>query len=248
MATHTSVDDAIPMTSGGQQIFQTTNESLTQTTFTSETHSQTFSNSAQLAEAGIRRTSSGVETYYPDGHASMQPFCAHEETKETTSTSSPSRASYTLFPARSNRRSSSVRDIPGAGLFSGDDGQETYPRGGSDARQVEETVPLEPAEEESPRSSDSSTRFGSNGQHHDKQRRESSSSEGVPGHALERRVSRAEIDDNGRRELQRIFTSQSNKITQQMSIAQPGDPSVDPSNESFDLSKFLKTYVLLRHW
>jgi ATP-binding cassette subfamily G (WHITE) protein 2 (PDR) len=246
MATHASVDGARPATSGGLQNFQTTRESLTQATstsethtFTGETHSRTFSNTAQPAEAGIRRTSSGRDTYYPDGHASMQPFCTHEESRETTSTSSPSRASYTLFPARSTRRSSSVRDMPGAGLFSGDDGQETHTSSGSNTRQVEETVPLEPAEEESPSSSDSSTRFGSNDQRHDKQRRESSSSEEIPGHALERRVSRAVIDDNGRRQLQRIFTSQSNKITQQMSIAQPGDPSVDPANESFDLSKFL---------
>jgi len=59
---------------------------------------------------------------------------------------------------------------------------------------------------------------------------------------LSRRNTRAEIDDDGRRELQRIFTTQSQKMSRQISIAQPGDPTVDPASESFDLSRFLRMF------
>lgn len=73
-----------------------------------------------------------------------------------------------------------------------------------------------------------------------------SSASGSPddfgGRQLERRVTRSEIDDQGRRELQRILTSASQKMTRQISIAQPGDPSIDPSSDSFDLTKFLRTF------
>jgi ATP-binding cassette subfamily G (WHITE) protein 2 (PDR) len=244
MDTRPNAEGAVRTAPEGQQTVHTTSQGLVQTTSIGEQYFRTSSSLAKLAEDGIRRTSSGVETYYPDGHASIQPFCAHEESEETKSTSPTSRASYTLFPTKSKRQSSSSRDTPGAGLFSGDNGRETYASNESDARQLEEAVPLQPAEElESLSSSDSSTRFGSNGQRRDKQRQGSSTSAEVPGHTLERRVTRSEIDDNGRRELRRIFTSQSQRITQQMSIAQPGDASVDPASESFDLSKFLRMCV-----
>jgi len=59
---------------------------------------------------------------------------------------------------------------------------------------------------------------------------------------LSRKNTRSEIDDEGRRELQRIFTTQSQKMNRQMSIAQPGDPTVDPASESFDLSRFLRMF------
>jgi ATP-binding cassette subfamily G (WHITE) protein 2 (PDR) len=71
-----------------------------------------------------------------------------------------------------------------------------------------------------------------------------SSSDGNQGAMLQRRATRSEIDDEGRRELNRIFTTQSQKMGKQMSIAQPGDPTVDPANDSFDLTKFLR---LFRH-
>lgn len=98
-------------------------------------------------------------------------------------------------------------------------------------------------------SSDSSTHLGSDGQLQDKKHRESfvtdssSSGEESDEHPpLERRTTRAEIDDEGRRELQRILTTHSNKMGRQISVAQPGDPAVDPSSEAFDLSKFLKMF------
>jgi ATP-binding cassette subfamily G (WHITE) protein 2 (PDR) len=117
-------------------------------------------------------------------------------------------------------------------------------------RKLEEVMLMEPATKlGSSLSSDPSTRFGSNGQRHEKKRRESSISDSsssggdTQGHpALERRATRAEIDDEGRRELQRILTTHSQKLGRQISIAQPGDPAVDPSSEAFDLSKFLKMF------
>lgn len=62
------------------------------------------------------------------------------------------------------------------------------------------------------------------------------------GRPLARRATRSEIDPEGRKALQRVLTSASEKMTRQMSIAQPGDPAVDPSNDQFDLSKFLNMF------
>lgn len=99
----------------------------------------------------------------------------------------------------------------------------------------EEEVALEKVESSS--SSSSSTRHGSNGDHTKRQ-----SSVDQHGSALVRRQTRSEIDDDGRRELHRILTTQSQKMGRQMSIAQPDDPTVDPASESFDLSRFLKMF------
>lgn len=118
--------------------------------------------------------------------------------------------------------------------------------------QREEEAQLEAVEKVSTGSSSSSsyTRYGSNEQRFEKKR---SASSGVgessgqeeydfPPAPLERRATRPEIDDEGRRELARIFTTASQKIDRQISIAQPGDPAVDPTNDAFDLTKFLKTF------
>ncbi len=59
---------------------------------------------------------------------------------------------------------------------------------------------------------------------------------------LERRATRPEIPDEGIRDLQQIFSTLSPRISRQMSIAQPGDSSIDPSSDAFDLSRFLKTF------
>jgi ATP-binding cassette subfamily G (WHITE) protein 2 (PDR) len=180
---------------------------------------QSSANSSDVHGGGIYRTSSGRETYYPDGHASRTTgtgaglFCEHEGHQKTPSFTP--RASYGIMPLQQNHTS-----------------------------HVEEEVPLEAVEKiESSSSSDSSTRPGSNSQQN-KKRQESDLSSIDEQHAtrLERRNTRAEIDDEGRRELQRIFTTQSQKITHQISIAQPGDATVDPSNDSFDLSKFLRMF------
>ncbi|KAL6703888.1 hypothetical protein ACN47E_009022 [Coniothyrium glycines] len=107
--------------------------------------------------------------------------------------------------------------------------------------QAEEIVPLEQIN--TARSSDSSTtEIGRLAQ----KKNSGSSSSGSPddfgGRALERRATRSAIDPEGRRELQRIFTAASNKISQQISVAQPGDPTIDPSSDAFDFSKFLRTF------
>ncbi|KAI4945647.1 hypothetical protein J4E91_007990 [Alternaria rosae] len=187
---------------------------------TSQSHQTHFSTSAQSGSGtqtpphGVTRTASGRATYFPDGHAhgTHGVFSSHSYTHESSTTHDSS---------------------AGAGLFSTDGTQ-------SEHRQ-EEVVPLEKVNTSS--SSDSSdTRLGSNGQPSKVKRTgTSSSSEDAVPTTLQRRVTRSEIDDDGRRELARIFTSQS-KVTQQMSVAQPNDPRVDPSNDAFDLSKFLNMF------
>ncbi|KAF2035084.1 ABC multidrug transporter-like protein [Setomelanomma holmii] len=171
MAESTSNHEGVTRTtSENHQNSYTTSEGFTQLSSTGhQTHSGTATGD-NLPE-GIFRTESGRETYYPDGHASLE--------KLVSSASS---------------------------------------------------------------SSGSSTRYGSNGQKGHSKRQESSSSNDYDGRMLERRATHAEIDDEGRRELARIFTTQSQKLAQQMSIAQPNDPSVDPANDSFDLSKFLRMF------
>ncbi|KAI4927756.1 hypothetical protein J4E85_006268 [Alternaria conjuncta] len=188
---------------------------------TSQSHQTHFSSSTQSGSGtqtpphGVTRTTSGRPTYFPDGHAhgTHGVFSSHSYTHESSTAHETS---------------------TGAGLFSSTDGTESQHR-------QEEVVPLEKVNTSS--SSDSSdTRLGSNGQAPKVKRTGTSSSyEDAAPATLQRRVTRAEIDDDGRQELARIFTSQS-KVTQQMSIAQPNDPRVDPSNEAFDLSRFLNMF------
>lgn len=107
----------------------------------------------------------------------------------------------------------------------------------------EEAVPLEKVDT-SGSSLSSHTRYGRSKSPKRMKRTGTSSSDGAASVALQRRVTRSEIDNEGRRELVRLFSTVSPAITRRMSIAAPGDPEVDPSNEAFDLSKFLK---LFRH-
>ncbi|KAH4929005.1 hypothetical protein HBI23_142720 [Parastagonospora nodorum] len=214
----------------------TANEFTQSSTSGQQTHTTTtISNHAH--SDGIYRTSSGRETYYPDGHETRADdnriglHCEHDEHQETPAPV-VKRSSYGLFPSTADysvQQASGSHDVRGAGLFSGTNAQER-----------EQEVPLEKVESSS--SSDSSTRHGSNGEAKPKQKDSRSSSDELHGAMLSRKNTRAEIDDEGRRELQRIFTTQSQKMGRQMSIADPNDATVDPSSDSFDLARFLKMF------
>ncbi|KAJ4363038.1 hypothetical protein N0V83_010156 [Neocucurbitaria cava] len=134
----------------------------------------------------------------------------------------------------------------GAGLFASQRGQQTQAQNAGFPQSREEEVLLEPVEHRLSSSSSNSsyTRHGSNGQYGEKRQRTSSEAEAtdLDNPPLERRVTHAEIDDEGRRELSRIFTTASQKISGQISIALPDDPAIDPSSDLFDLPKFLKTF------
>ncbi|KAH7379502.1 ABC multidrug transporter-like protein [Pyrenochaeta sp. MPI-SDFR-AT-0127] len=138
----------------------------------------------------------------------------------------------------------------GAGLFSAQHRQQEQSHNASYLQDAgkEEEVQLEPIEKtvSSSSSNSSDTRYGSSS--HRRQKKSQGSSEpeiwedADVHNQLERRVTRAEIDTEGKRELQRILTSASRRMSRQISVAQPGDPAIDPSSESFDLTKFLKTF------
>ncbi|KAL1799987.1 hypothetical protein ACET3X_000329 [Alternaria dauci] len=180
--------------------------------YQTQTHNTAQSESeTQTPVHGVVRTASGRETYFPDGHA---------------------HGNHGLYSSHSYTQETS--NSTGVGLFSSTEASQSHSK-------EEEIVPLKEVNTSS--SSDSSeTRFGSNGEATKVKRTATlSSSEDVAPSRLQRRSTRPEIDDDGRRELARIFTSAS-RVTQQMSIAQPNDPRVDPSNEAFDLSKFLNMF------
>lgn len=234
-------------TSERHQTINTTTTTTGQSGQTTTPH-----NSQNHRSDGIHRTESGRETYYPDGHETRVGdgvralHCEHGD--HTATPSSPvTRASYGLYPtteSRTQQSSSTSRNASGGGLFGGSSARSEQIQTDHTQR-TEEVVPLEKVESSSSSSSGSSTRYGSAGEK--PKRRESSmldrpSTEERHGSMLQRRATRSEIDDEGRRELARIFTTQSQKITQQMSLAQPGDPTVDPSSDSFDLQKFLNMF------
>lgn len=176
----------------------------------------------QTPPDGVIRTASGRDTYHPDGHVHGPHafFSSH---------------SYSKSQEQSALQESSSH---GSGLFPAS--AQTLEAGSSYL--VEEEVRLSRAAS-SASSSSSNTRYGSNGQPK-KKRLSSSDTEAneMGGRPLARRATKSEIDPEGRRELQRIMTGASQRITQQMSIAQPGDPTIDPGSESFDLTRFLKTF------
>ncbi|KAF1834047.1 hypothetical protein BDW02DRAFT_353173 [Decorospora gaudefroyi] len=167
---------------------------------------------------GVNRTSSGRETYFPDGHT---------------------HGNHGLFSSHSYTKSQDKSTDQAAGLLPATAGAQELPEDLDQSKYGEEVVPFEKTHTSS--SSDSSeTQLASNGQPRKMKRAGTSSSS--EGGQLERRVTRSEIDDEGRRELARIFTSASQKLTRQMSVAKPDDPSVDPNNDSFDLSRFLNMF------
>jgi ATP-binding cassette subfamily G (WHITE) protein 2 (PDR) len=129
----------------------------------------------------------------------------------------------------------------GAGLFTTHDGATHQAPIMGTPHPAEEEVPLEKVET----SSSSNSSYTQVGQPRQKKLSGSSGSEpsnSFDGRPLERRVTRSEIDPEGRRELQRILTAASQKISRQISVAQPDDPTIDPSSDSFDLTKFLRTF------
>lgn len=222
-------------TSSSHQISSNTANQFTQSSTSGQQTTYTTTSSSQIHSDGIYRTSSGRETYYPDGHETRANDnrvglrCEHHEHQETPAPVIK-RSSYGLFPSTEYnvQQASGSHDAHGAGLF------------GSNAQEREQEVPIEKVESSS--SSDSSTRQGSNGEVKPKQKGSRSSSDELHGAMLSRKNTRAEIDDEGRRELQRIFTTQSQKMGRQMSIADPNDATVDPSSDSFDLARFLKMF------
>ncbi|KAH7062844.1 ABC-2 type transporter-domain-containing protein [Paraphoma chrysanthemicola] len=236
-----------------QYTSRTTSGGFTQSSSTQQ-HTHNATASGDVLPDGLYRTESGRETYYPDGHASRATtagaaaFCEHDNHGETPPTIT--RASYGIFPSQDghNQHSSAGNLGQGAGLFAGAAASQTQNHSdGQHKEEVEQLEPIEKYESSSSSSSGSSTRYGSSGAKENRKRQESSILDRTTtidsqGRRLERRATRAEIDDDGRRELVRIFTTQSQRITQQMSIVGPDDPSVDPSNDSFDLSKFLRMF------
>lgn len=127
------------------------------------------------------------------------------------------------------------------GLFSS--GHAPQQHASSSELNKEDEVPIEKVDT-SGSSASSHTRYGISERPQKLKRTASSSSDDVASAPLQRRATRSEIDEQGRQELARLFSITSPQITRHMSIAAPGDPAVDPSNEAFDLSKFL---VMFRH-
>lgn len=120
--------------------------------------------------------------------------------------------------------------------------QNAGPRAG-DAYEREEEVQLEQLEKTTTSSSSGSSTRNESGSHRPHSKRaESLETEGFRPRALQRTATRAEINDDERRNLQRVLTSASQKIQRQISVADPSDPRVDPSSDSFDLTKFLRTF------
>jgi len=124
--------------------------------------------------------------------------------------------------------------------FSAGNGSSQQPQHAHSTSYVEEEAVIEPVEKvESTSSSGSSTRYGS--QRNKKSPRDEDI-KGMDGEPLDRRATRPEIDPKDRIALQRALTGASQRLTRTMSIASPGDPSVDPGSDEFDLSKFLKMF------
>lgn len=63
---------------------------------------------------------------------------------------------------------------------------------------------------------------------------------GIDGTPLDHQATKPEIDSEDRMALHHALTEASERVTRTLSIVSPGDPSVDPSSDQFDLSKFLK--------
>lgn len=194
------------------------------------TSNEQFSGGAsgrQTSPHGVYRTESGRETYHPDGHAHSPGavFSSHSYHKSTDDKHAPTASGQ------------------GTDILSTGNGSQPQHTGAS--QDVEEAVVMEPIDNvDSLSSSGSSTRFGSNG--HKKHKKRTSSSDpdadGIDGQPLARRVTKSEIDSEGRRALQRVLTTASQKMARSMSIASPDDPSVDPGSDQFDLTKFMKMF------
>lgn len=194
---------------------------------------------------GILRTGSGRETHYPDQH---QPSNKGQVQRST------SRSSYGLFPNIEGRNPNTASSLTagglagiGAGLFNASERQtdvshnDRYLHSG-----VEEQI--KPLDQASARSSSGSsyTRYGSNGRPRSEKGTKISDTGDSEYSPIERTVTRPEINKEERRDLQRALTSMSmSRQATRHSIAEPNDPSMDPSSDSFDLTKFLRSF---RHY
>jgi ATP-binding cassette subfamily G (WHITE) protein 2 (PDR) len=201
-------------------------QNATMSTHHTESASQSQQHTSRVGELanpfdGILRTESGRETYHPDG---QQPTEVHRST---------SRGSYGLFPSTKKRNThisegNAETTQPDQYLHNG----------------TEDHGPLEKVA--TSHSSDSSfTRYGSNGQPITKGTKVSDTDDN--GHSpMERTVTRSEINNEERRDLQRALTSMSmSRQGTRHSIAEPNDPTMDPSSDQFDLTKFLRSF---RHY
>jgi len=241
---HQSHGDFTNMSSSNRVFENTTSIS----NYNNETSSGTQQHTSERANPfdGILRTTSGRETYYPDGHQSSD---------HTYANSSTASGSYGLFPGTEKRDTQTSGSTTagglatvgaagaGAGLFSGSGRHEDTDRSYDYLQNGRENQ--EPLEKVATRtSSDSSfTRYGSNGQPHNRKGTKTSDSDGSP---MERTVTRPEIDHEERKNLQRALTSMSmSRQATRHSIAEPNDPTMDPSSDSFDLKKFLRSF---RHY
>jgi ATP-binding cassette subfamily G (WHITE) protein 2 (PDR) len=230
-------------TPSGHQMFSNTTSSTQNNESISQPQQHTSRTDASASPFdGILRTESGHETYFPDGHQSSNQGQVQRPT---------SGGSYGLFPATGKReeplKSNRDTSTAGAGLFGASEGHtdqannEQYLHNGAE----EQLEPLEKVATKS--SSDSSfTRYGSNGQRRSRKGTKVSDTDDSEGSPMERTVTRPEIDDEERGNLQRALTSMSmSRQGTRHSIADPNDPSMDPSSDSFDLTKFLRSF---RHY
>ncbi|KAF1361209.1 hypothetical protein EJ07DRAFT_164771 [Lizonia empirigonia] len=154
-------------------------------------------------------------------------------------------------PSQSQQQHGSVAR-PLDGILRTESGRETYFPDGHQPSDQEQRLrsnseatlgPLEKVATGS--STDSSfTRYGSNGQRRNRKgTKDTDDSDGSP---MERTVTRPEIDSEERQNLQQALTSMSmSRQGTRHSIAEPDDPAMDPSSESFDLRKFLRSF---RHY
>lgn len=239
--------------SSGNRVFPNTASSTqnNETTSQSQQHTSRVSGLANPFD-GILRTESGRETYYPDGYQSSN----HAEAQRLTS-----HGSYGLFPNTEQRDTHTSGSLAagglaavgagagagaGAGLFNSSEKHAETPRDNQYVHNgMEDQEPLEKVATAS--SSDSSfTRYGSNGQRRSRKGTKVSDTDDSEGSPMERTVSRPEIDNEERRNLQRALTSMSmSRQGTRHSIAEPNDPSMDPTSDSFDLTKFLRSF---RHY
>jgi ATP-binding cassette subfamily G (WHITE) protein 2 (PDR) len=248
MAEHHQSHGDFTNMSSSNQVFENT---TTISNYNNETSSGSQQHTSERANPfdGILRTTSGRETYYPDGHQSSD---------HTYANSSTASGSYGLFPGTEKRDTQTSGSTTagglatvgaagaGAGLFSssgrhGDtDRSYDYLQNGRENQEPLEKVVTRT-------SSDSSfTRYGSNGQPQNRKGTKTSDTDGSDGLPIERTVTRPEIDHEERKNLQRALTSMSmSRQATRHSIAEPNDPTMDPSSDSFDLKKFLRSF---RHY
>lgn len=242
---HQNQGDFTNMTSSNQTFPNTTTSPTQNNETTSQSHQQTSRTSALPNPFdGILRTESGRETYFPDGQQSSH---------QTQVQRSTSRSSYGLFPGTQKHDNHTGGGLPaegaaaaGVGLFGT---SEKYADASHNDHYLSNgTEDQEPLEKIATRSSgDSSfTKYDSNGERRSRKGVKASDTDGSDGPPMERTVTRGEIDSDERRNLQRALTSMSmSRQGTRNSIADPQDPTMDPSSDSFDLTKFLRSF---RHY